>query len=387
MKILILAPISLPPLETISMHIDASELLFRSKFHNHPWVNNLAVGLSKIDSTKIHVLMLSNLVSKKYVFESQGINYHILPSYHRYINALTWFYLEVKKIKSYIASIKPDIIHSQDRAYLSYAALQTRLPVVVTNHGQIDEHFKALGHKSLKYYIFSHFLRKVNQKMQFCIGVSPNCTTDCTRFLPSVNIFLIENAIHPVFFEKQTIDDNNTILFVGSLTELKQVKELVNAVAQVPDCQLKIIHHSSNMQYYSELLELIESLKIKHRIQFVGQKNQIELAQEIASCTALCLPSKYESFGMVLAEAMAVGKPVIASEIEGPSFIVTHQQNGLLFPVGQVDRLANCISQLTNNKSLCKTLGQSAQNEAYKRFSPHAVASKTYAVYKKVLSL
>ena len=182
MKILIVSPISLPILNTLTGIIDSSEKVFRVSYHNHPWIYNLAKGLTTISDTEVHILSVSNVISKEYHFIIENIHYHLLPSENKYINAGTFFMLEGRKIKKQIQKIKPDIIHAQDRSYLAYASLHTCFPIVITNHGQIEEHYKALGKKNFKYYIFLYYLKIVNRNMKYCIGVSPNCTNNCKQY-------------------------------------------------------------------------------------------------------------------------------------------------------------------------------------------------------------
>jgi len=386
MKIVIVGPISLPLHSKVIEFIDKDEKLFFSNYHNHPWIYNLANGLKNIEDTEVHILSITNLVSKDYHFQLDNIYYHLIHSENKYLNVISFFYKEIQKIIKQIKIIKPDIIHAQSRGYFTLAAMLSKFPVVVTNHGQLQEHYKALGKKDFRYFISIFYEKWVNKKMQYCIGVSPNCINDCIKYLPKNNIFLIENAINPVFFKERLLEDQNTILFVGSITPLKQVIELILAISKVENCKLKLVYQGYLPSYFEEIKQLIINLNIENKVIFLGQKNQLELAEEISKCTALCLPSKYESFGMVLAEAMAVGKPVIASDIEGPGFIVKHKHNGLLFQTGNVDELSGCISKLINDKLFATELAQNAKKDAIERFSSESVAKKTFQVYKQILN-
>jgi len=76
------------------------------------------------------------------------------------------------------------------------------------------------------------------------------------------------------------------------------------------------------------------------------------------------LPSEQESFGRVLVEAMACGKPVVAAKTGGMSEIVRHGQDGFLFKPGHAGELAHVLTMLMENQSLRQALGFSAKNRA-----------------------
>jgi glycosyltransferase involved in cell wall biosynthesis len=93
-----------------------------------------------------------------------------------------------------------------------------------------------------------------------------------------------------------------------------------------------------------------------------------------ATIDCLVLPSEKESFGLVLIEAMAAQLPVIATRCNGPESIVLDKKTGLLVPVGDLDKLAQAISTLSNDSSLAKSLGVKGYERAQKFYTPHAVA-------------
>lgn len=388
MRIVILGQLSFPPQVSIKDFLDEDEPLYHSTGHPHPWIANLAQGLARINDNDVHVITMTGDIKKDRVIQYEGVSYHLIKSTPIPLKALTFFKSNKWKIHKLLKEINPDIVHGQSRGRESYFAVSSKFPSVITNHGQIEEHFNALlnGKKNIKYYINKWKENRVNKRMRYCIGVSPNCVKDCLKFLPKENVFLIDNSINSLFFDNKSISFDNTILFVGSITNLKQVFQLIRAIELVKTSRLKIISHTNSGNYFEMIKSYIKMHSLKQRVSLIGFKNQNELAKEMSRCLAVCLPSTYESFGMVLAEAMAVGKPVIGSNIEGIRYVIKDNITGFLVEPGDIEQIAGKISFLINNKNVAMEMGQNAKQEALNRWHPDIVAKKTYKVYKKILS-
>ena len=89
---------------------------------------------------------------------------------------------------------------------------------------------------------------------------------------------------------------------------------------------------------------------------------------------------------MVLAEAMAMGVPVVATSVGGIPDLVTHGENGLLYAPGDVDALTGCLRQLLLDPALRIRLGNAARVRA-RRFTPAAVGEATAAAYQHLLGM
>ena len=105
----------------------------------------------------------------------------------------------------------------------------------------------------------------------------------------------------------------------------------------------------------------------------------------MAKSIALILPSNYDAFGLVLAEAMAVGTPVIATRVGGIPYVVKDGETGFLVEPGDVDTLAEKMMLLLEDRELRQRMGRRGKEEAMRRFHPEVVARKTMTVYKEVL--
>jgi glycosyltransferase involved in cell wall biosynthesis len=95
-------------------------------------------------------------------------------------------------------------------------------------------------------------------------------------------------------------------------------------------------------------------------------------------------PSIYEAFGIVLLEAMACGKPVVASNVGGIPFVVEEGKTGLLFESGNVEDLADKIVTILKDEELREKMGEAGRERA-KEFTWDKIAERTVEVYKEIL--
>ena len=137
--------------------------------------------------------------------------------------------------------------------------------------------------------------------------------------------------------------------------------------------------------YRDELMGLARELGIEHRIVFTGFRKDIpELIQLLDVVVHASV--KPEPFGRVIAEGMAMGKPVVASMLGGPIEIIEDGETGFLVPPGDPEKLGRRIIELLTTPSLARRLGSNARVQAAARFSPAAHARLVEQVYEDVLT-
>ena len=170
-------------------------------------------------------------------------------------------------------------------------------------------------------------------------------------------------------------------LFVGRLQPLKGIDTLLRAAhivrQQYPELHVCIVgggvdgddpHEAEEL---GRLRTLGVQLGLQPQLAFIKAQAQEVLAQYYAAADVFVMPSHYESFGMVVVEAMACGTPVVASCVGGMASTVMHEQTGLLVPVGDAQAFAQAIIRVVAAPALRDTLGaagvQRAQTYAWAR--------------------
>jgi D-inositol-3-phosphate glycosyltransferase len=123
----------------------------------------------------------------------------------------------------------------------------------------------------------------------------------------------------------------------------------------------------------ARLKEMRIELGVENLVTFLGAKDQDILPNYYAAAEMVVMPSHYESFGMVALEAMAMGTPVIASEVGGLAFLVRDGENGFLVPSRDPEALAERIFTLLNDENCQKVLGRQALEHAQEYAWPKIV--------------
>ncbi|MFN8441671.1 MAG: glycosyltransferase [Caldilineaceae bacterium] len=162
------------------------------------------------------------------------------------------------------------------------------------------------------------------------------------------------------------------ILFTGRIEALKGIDVLLHAVAlirrQQPellnDVQVTIIGGDPTATRRDPEMARLQDLRCElglcEIVRFIGAKEQSSLPFYYASADIVVMPSHYESFGLVALEAMAMGTPVIASDVGGLTHLVRSGQTGYLVPRNEPEALADRIAELLSHEELRQQLGRQA---------------------------
>ena len=173
------------------------------------------------------------------------------------------------------------------------------------------------------------------------------------------------------------------VLFVGRLEARKGIDTLLEAIAlllpQLPDVAFTIVGNDSiqseSGRTYREEFELATDAALRDdRVFFRGLAPDDELVRHYADCDIFVAPSRSESFGLILLEAMREGKPVIAGDVSGMSEVVEHEGNGLLVPPGDARALAEALRRLVMSPSLRDSFGKRSRSLFLERFTAARMA-------------
>jgi glycosyltransferase involved in cell wall biosynthesis len=181
------------------------------------------------------------------------------------------------------------------------------------------------------------------------------------------------------------------LLFVGSLhpgNRYKGVDYLIRALPEVaravPDVRLMIVGGGGLLP---ELQELVGQLGLDGRVVFTGRVENASLPAYYAACDALVLPSipgGSENSPVVVFEAMASGRPVVASQLPGVDEIVQHEETGLLVPWAEPEALAAALARVLGDPQFRSAAGRKARARA-ERYSWDHCAAEMEAIYRELI--
>lgn len=180
-------------------------------------------------------------------------------------------------------------------------------------------------------------------------------------------------------------DDTPRILFVGRFNEVRKgFKYLLKAMPliqqQFPKARLMVVGPGDT----SRMSGMIERNWIRG-VEFAGQVSKEDLPRYYASATVVCAPSiERESFGIVLLEAMASGKPIVATRIPGYAGVMTHEHDGLMAPPGNSQALALAIVRLLADRELQGRLAHNGLKTAAS-YAWSTVAKQVLTMYEEAV--
>jgi glycosyltransferase involved in cell wall biosynthesis len=131
------------------------------------------------------------------------------------------------------------------------------------------------------------------------------------------------------------------------------------------------------------LEELAHSLGIAHSIRFTGFRNDI--SRLIGAMDLLVLPTKNEGFPWVLAEAMSLGKPVVATRVGGIPELVQDGHTGLLVPPGDGAALGTAIAEILGQPGRARQMGLAGRRRVRERFGVEKMLDRLEELFSQVI--
>lgn len=202
------------------------------------------------------------------------------------------------------------------------------------------------------------------------------------------NISHIEVIPNIVSFYPERIDkvDNKRILSIGRLSYQKGYPLLIEAWAKVvkkyPDWTLSVYGEGEDKH---ELVKMISRKGVRNSMYIHPVEKNVE--QEYQNSSVYVMSSLYEGFGLVLTEAMAYGVPCISFDCpSGPAEIITNGEDGIVVEYKNIDKLADAMIFLIEDKALRKEMGENAR-ENVKRFLPEKIMPRWISLFEQITGL
>ncbi len=176
-----------------------------------------------------------------------------------------------------------------------------------------------------------------------------------------------------------TAEDVPLLLILARLHAKKGIDTALHALAAVPTANLWIAGEGPERAAYEALTK---SLGLESRVHFLGWRD--DRAALLAAADICLMPSRYEPFGTVMAEAWAAGVPLIAAAAQGPRAYVEDGVNGLMVPVDDAPALAAAIAHLVGDPALRGRLLEGGRKSYEAAFTREAYVRQTLAFYRIV---
>jgi glycosyltransferase involved in cell wall biosynthesis len=188
-------------------------------------------------------------------------------------------------------------------------------------------------------------------------------------------------------FKRWGILEKHIILGVGRLEHNKGFDVLLNAFSQVrkecPDTRLVIVGDDFGVR--DNLEQQSVNLGVADAVTFAGRLSRGDLISALQHCTVCCHPARTEAFGIVVAEAMAAGAPVVCSRIPSLQELVGPDERGFSFELENVTELVGQLLRLVRDPALRSSLGSRAREFA-SRFTWENTSSRLEELYVEILN-
>lgn len=324
-------------------------------------INNLGSGgaeklieeslplLNKMEGVEADVLLLTD---RQNVFqetlEEHHVNVHVVPFRNIY-SPRNIFY-----IKEYIVQGKYDVVHAHlfpCQYWTSLASkliLQNKPKFVFTEHSTHNRRRDRSYLRSFEKFIYSGYdkIISISSKTQDSLisWLKPR-PSDLHKFVVIENGIDINKFKNALPYKKEEICSGFTenvrlVCMVGRFSEQKDHTTLIKAIAKCPpEVHLLLVGEGPLKQ---KCMDLSTELAIGDRVHFLGFRRDVDRIYKTSDIVVLS--SHWEGFGLVAAEGMAAGKPVIASDVPGLAEVVGGA--GVLFEKGNSEELADKINEL-----------------------------------------
>lgn len=302
-------------------------------------------------------------------------------------------YPRLQALQYYLGHHRPDIIHGYSFWYhpadaAARYARKHRIPFIFHPIFYQND----IRQKPLWQVYAKTIGRRTFAAADVVVTISPYEQSLITKAgFPVKRFALIPPAVDSTRFQQPTVNPyparnitGKIILTVNRLTPSKGLADLITAlpaiVAAVPEAQLVIVGEDFGGQH--ALRQQAQRLGLTQRIHFTGKLTPMELIGAYQYADVLIHPSHYEAFGIVPAESLAAGTPVVARHSSAIPYVVPHDVAGLLF-TNPAELITHTITILTNH-NLASRLARDGQLRVQQLFSPNGTRDQILALYQEL---
>ncbi|MEX2188446.1 MAG: glycosyltransferase family 4 protein [Pirellulales bacterium] len=308
-----------------------------------------------------------------------------LPVEVVYSDLHRWPLDELRRIGRIAQDRGVDVIHthmSRAHAFGVFLRLRTGLPSVATAHNR---------------YVQLHWMFN-----DFVIGTSEATTRFHRRYnlvrrarSRTIHNFIDEDAVAAVppgtrerLRRSFGVGEQHVLVAqIGDVIPRKGLLHLVRALPQVlaaaPNVRLLVVGHAKNSaDYMSQIKSEARTLGVAEAIHWAGHRRDI--ADVLSAVDVVALASLEESLPLSILEAMASGRPVVASRVGGLPECVAEDETGFLVPPGNSESIATAILRLAQDRALRQRLGDAARARIASEFSLSAITDQIESVYNQL---
>lgn len=383
LRILLLGPYPPSP-DTGSGGVASSTQAVASALISQPEIENLTILCFHQNVDRIRQVRINEKL------------YLVFAPSQRHLALPTRSLLEWQTARWLVKQDKFDLVYG--KGLDSYGDIATRLglPSVISVHGIMLEEINLLrqtiGVKVRKWLIksmicsiltkaeaiiaISQYSKQFTQIARGPVHVIPNPLGE-----PYLNI--ARDTISP-------ISSHLNLLYLGHLSPLKNIVGLVRsfyiASQSCPEAKLWLAGYITDVEYWKAVQHEIEEHKLTERVIYLGNLDTRGVIQALSNCRALVHFSHQENLPNSILEAMALGRPVIASDVGGVGDLIEDGWNGFLVKRNDINGFAEKMAMVLKEPDLAQLMGKRGYEKAHANFHPAKIAQQMVDVFKQVVN-
>ena len=305
---------------------------------------------------------------------------------------------DILSLSKSITAARPEVVHVNALQDLFSAFIAVRIcalhglrPAIIT----MSRNSLSWGNPR-KDWLFAKLLEYLSDGV---IALATTHQNQLLRFgIPSRKVAVIPNPFDPSFnndfsqHDREASNGNRRIIYVANICENKAQDILIRAAASVlerhPGTEFELVGRvtASEEAYSGKLKTLTKELGIERSVHFVGEVPYDEVLTLLQESDFFVFPTRAEMMPRALIEAMVIGKPVIASAVDGILDLVENRKTGILVEPGNVKELADAICEFIENPCLAISLGSAGKRYVLEYCSPERVGRQFCDFYKLIRS-
>lgn len=358
-------------------------------------VYGLATEQAKTSS--VYVIDIPRLESKDSIENSDGL------TVYRFHNPGTHQKDSIRRIKDIaeiVHGIKPDICHVHGTGVFSYALikeLKASVPLMLTVHGLLGIEKKKALKEHFSFKLIYQFITQ-NRCERKLLSAQKTIIVDTEYVAETIKKYhlsrtprmvVIPQGINDDFYSLECSPTSRTVLSVGSISKRKGHHLLIQAFSlaaeELKDIRLVICGVMADRSYYQSLQSLSGSTHCGDRIVIKSDLQKKDILDYYRNAHVFALHTQEESQGIVFAEAMAAGLPIVSTRVGGVPFVVMDGESGYLTDYGDVEGFAHALIKVFSMRD-----GWSAMSEKCKqlsrKYSWAMIAEKIESEYFKTIN-
>lgn len=321
--------------------------------------------------------------------QNQGVPAHVIYT-EKAFDIGVW-----KQVKNLLRKEQIDIVHvhgTRANTNVLWAARSLGLPVIYTIHGW--SFHDGLPFLNRKMRIAAE--KFITKRTRINITVSEANHHSGVKAFGNFKSVVIKNgvnfdrfdttAVYPDVKAAYGIPAHHLVIgyivrMTGQKDPLGMIRAFADVYAAVPAVTLLMIGEGDLKE---AAVQLANELNISDRVVFDNFRQDVPSV--LHAVDIYCLPSLWEGFPIGVLEAMAMGKAVIASDVDGTREAIVHEQTGLLVPAHNRELLAKALIRLATDETLRTTLQKNAHISVRKNFDVRDMTNKIETVYQQMLA-